>query len=217
MNWGCGMIINEIFLSVDGEVNKWGQGTLTTFIRTQGCNLDCSYCDTPKAIRRDKNEFWMNITTFGIEEKVNALGCRKVTITGGEPLLQKDIFDLIYYLSSLKYDISIETNGTIPIPQPYIGKDNICWIVDYKMEYQHQMKVNWEALSETDWIKFVASIGTIQKVIDQIRIMRKEGVNARMAISPLGLEPLTVIEILKKEKLFDVNLNVQLHKLIGVE
>ena len=74
------MIVNEIFTSIDGEVNRWGQGILTTFVRLQGCNLRCDYCDTPDAL-----EFADLIHDVSIAEVITEIAnkeCKKVTITG---------------------------------------------------------------------------------------------------------------------------------------
>lgn len=210
------MIINEIFTSIDGEVNKWGQGALTTFVRTQGCNLRCSYCDTPKAIARDEDEFWYTKAIYEIYDEIKKGGCKKVTITGGEPLLQKDIFDLISYLQFQGYNISIETNGTIPIPKALINRENICWVVDYKWDYKEQMRVTFEALSKNDWIKFVVSSNNVYQIFDKIRDMRKEGVYARIAVSDSIANHKWLVNLLIQERMFGVSLNVQLHKLINV-
>ena len=72
------MQIAEIFQSIDGEVNRFGQGRLTTFIRTSECNLNCPYCDTPQGRGQGRA-----ITVGQIVERVKALGCKKITITGG--------------------------------------------------------------------------------------------------------------------------------------
>ncbi len=129
------MNVTEIFTSIDGEVNHFGQGVMTTFIRLAGCNLACSYCDTPKAHHAGKQ---MTIPTILLN--VIELGCRKITITGGEPLLQaEETLPLIDILTTEGYDVSIETNGTLYIPLSYIRYENVSWVVDYKLDYEDKM------------------------------------------------------------------------------
>jgi len=97
------MKINEIFYSVQGEGPETGM--VCWFIRTTGCNLTCSFCDTPYAFNEGTE-----MTFEQISEQINN-DCKNIVITGGEPLLQKDLLDLIKYLGN--YNFYIETNGTI--------------------------------------------------------------------------------------------------------
>ena len=103
------MRVNEIFRSINGEVNSIGQGSFCTFIRLAGCSLRCSYCDTEYA-QDPKSGREMSVEEIITE--VKNLGCRNVTITGGEPLDQR--LDLHYLLQKLwfsKHNIVVETNG----------------------------------------------------------------------------------------------------------
>ena len=103
--------INEIFTSIDGEVNRYGQGGLTTFIRLAGCNLQCSYCDTKQAQAMDTG---VDMTIDEITERIEV---SKVTITGGEPLCQKDeLIELINSLCFTDIRVTVETNGSLIIP-----------------------------------------------------------------------------------------------------
>jgi 7-carboxy-7-deazaguanine synthase len=104
------MHINDIFYSIQGEGNLSGLPTI--FIRTAGCNLRCNYCDTTEAYQKG--------TEHSIDEiigKIRAFNCNMVCITGGEPLLQKQIYSLIDHLIDNHYHCSIETNGSINIKQ----------------------------------------------------------------------------------------------------
>jgi len=100
--------INEIFQSIQGEGKFSGQ--LVTFIRLQGCNLRCAFCDTKKAWSKINNP--MNHEE--IVEEVNRLSnyCPYVVITGGEPLIW-DLEPLIDELKNNYYLVHLETNGTI--------------------------------------------------------------------------------------------------------
>ena len=97
--------IHEIFYSLQGE--GFLQGIPMVFIRFTGCNLKCSFCDTKTSWKKG---IFMNIEE--IINKIKKYQCKKVCLTGGEPLLQ-DISFLIRILKKEKYWICIETNGTI--------------------------------------------------------------------------------------------------------
>jgi len=145
--------IQSIFHSLDGEANAFdGAGQLCTFIRLKGCNLNCQYpCDTPQSIP-SKPENWMTI-----DEIVEQVVFPKVTITGGEPLLQKEgVKELCLELVE-DHLISIETNGTI---RPPFGH-SIRYVMDYKlpssgMEERMDPRA-FSCLREIDVIKFVIS------------------------------------------------------------
>lgn len=152
--------IQSIFDSVDGEENGFdGAGQLTTFIRLKGCNLDCRWCDTQYA-QESTPENWMTV-----EEVVEQVHFPKVTITGGEPLLQKEVVkELCNTLSDgssdlpLGHMISIETNGSIV---PTYFRDNMRYIVDFKLPSSgmtHKMNsLAFSSLRPCDVIKFVIS------------------------------------------------------------
>jgi 7-carboxy-7-deazaguanine synthase len=123
------MNIQAIFDGIDGETNGFeGAGQLTTFIRLKGCNLNCSYCDT-KYSQKSIPKNWMTISDI-----VKQIHFPKVTITGGEPLLQQEALRVLCSrLSAVGtggHLISIETNGTI-IPKYHWP--SVRYIVDYKL------------------------------------------------------------------------------------
>ena len=101
------MKVNEIFYSLQGEGKTTGLPTV--FIRLTGCNLRCSYCDTKYAYYKGKE-----LETTEIIEKIEKYNCKNVCITGGEPLLQKDIAEFTEKIKKLGYLIKIDTNGTYP-------------------------------------------------------------------------------------------------------
>jgi len=102
------MKINEIFYSIQGE-GRWA-GLPNTFIRTTGCNLRCSFCDTQYAY-----ENGTDMTIEEITDKIGQYPCNYVCLTGGEPLLQHDTLNLIDMLIKKDYKICLETNGSINI------------------------------------------------------------------------------------------------------
>ncbi|RPJ53565.1 MAG: radical SAM protein, partial [Methanobacteriota archaeon] len=113
------MKTSEIFPSIQGEGR--GQGLVTTFVRLAGCNLRCRWCDTRYAW--DGGE---EMSVDAVAAAVRDLGIRRICITGGEPLLQGDeLSQLLAILAEEKYEIEIETNGTID-PSPYHRYATIC-------------------------------------------------------------------------------------------
>ena len=220
------MRINEIFLSIDGEVNQWHQGRLSTFIRVSGCNCRCLYCDTKYAQDPDSG---VDMPVSKIISKVKEIGCPKVTITGGEPLMQeKELKHLVFGLIPM-HDISIETNGTIPPP---IWSKRINWVMDYKLpssgEDTKMADSNFMGLSRNDWIKFVvADINDYIKAIDVKKRLQEGGCCAQFAFRPaieqdspheeITTNTRILLKWLKEDKQFDVVLNLQLHKIAGLK
>src|SRR5690606_3811722 len=96
----------EIFHSIQGESSLVGYPT--TFVRTSGCHLRCTYCDTTYAY----NEGQM-MTLEEILQIVRSHGAHHVCVTGGEPLLQKNIYSLMRQLCDEGYRVSIETSGDL--------------------------------------------------------------------------------------------------------
>lgn len=97
--------INEIFCSIQGESSYVGQPTV--FVRTTGCNLRCTYCDTKYSYHDGEN--W---SLEAILEKVTSYGANYVCITGGEPLLQADVYPLMKELCDRGFIVSLETSGS---------------------------------------------------------------------------------------------------------
>lgn len=98
--------INEIFYSIQGESSYVGWPTV--FVRTSGCNLRCTYCDTTYAYYDGEKQ-----TLESIIETIASYGAKYVCVTGGEPLLQSESFDLMSRLCDLGYIVSLETSGSI--------------------------------------------------------------------------------------------------------
>lgn len=96
--------INEIFFSIQGE-SSWS-GYPTVFIRASGCHLRCHYCDTKYAYH--DGEF---LSIEKIIAQVQQYPARYVCVTGGEPLLQSAVHELMTRLCDLNYNVSLETSG----------------------------------------------------------------------------------------------------------
>ncbi len=97
--------INEIFHSIQGETTY--AGLPTVFVRTTGCNLRCTYCDTKYSYY--EGEFQ---SVEDILKKIESFGAPYVCITGGEPLLQKEVLPLMKTLCDRGYKVSLETSGS---------------------------------------------------------------------------------------------------------
>jgi 7-carboxy-7-deazaguanine synthase len=97
--------INEIFHSIQGETTYAGQPTV--FVRTTGCNLRCTYCDTQYSYYEGEYQ-----SSEEIIKKIEAFGASYVCITGGEPLLQKEVLPLMKILCDRGYNVSLETSGS---------------------------------------------------------------------------------------------------------
>jgi len=101
------MRINEIFTSIQGE--GFFTGVPAVFVRTSGCNLKCSFCDT-------NHESGEEMSIEAILKEVAKNNIRHIVITGGEPTLQPELPQLVEQLHAKGYFIQIETNGTRPVP-----------------------------------------------------------------------------------------------------
>lgn len=108
------MLIAEIFHSIQGEGELTGMPSV--FVRTSGCNLRCSWCDTPYASWRPEGT---DMSVAEILQRVLAFRCKHVVLTGGEPMAAKDIHELALRLTDSGCHITIETAGTI-------APDRIC-------------------------------------------------------------------------------------------
>ena len=118
--------IHSIFESISGETGIFEQGSWCTFIRLQGCNHNCDYCDIPEA--QTFNNKYHNMEISSILKNCHT---EKVIITGGEPLLQDDVKSLLTELRNSNHKVQIETNGSIfPLPLPYLNE--LTWVVDIK-------------------------------------------------------------------------------------
>lgn len=212
---GENMKIYSIFNSIDGEVNYFGQGSFTTFIRFAGCNFSpgCSYCDTQYAQNINSGK---EMTADQILKEVRDINCPKVTITGGEPLFQAEGFqELTKKLWHSGFLISVETNGSLPIE----GYGVTSWVADCKLPssgMSGQMKLeNFCSLRVNDYVKFVISDREdYETAKDIIYNLGDKGCRAKFLFSPvfgiLGADYL--VRWIQQDGLWGVQVNVQLHK-----
>lgn len=209
----------EKFLSIDGEGPSSGE--LATFIRFQGCNLRCSWCDTSYSWEKESTTELMSSNE--IYEYIKRNGSTNVTLTGGEPLIQDNIDELIERLSideTLK--IHIETNGSVDIA-PFKNrhhKSNIIYIVDYKLPSSKMDKfmnlANLNNIEPNDVYKFV--IGSLEDLNIAYTLINEYHLTTKCFVyfSPVSgtIELEEIVEFMKVNMLNNVRLQVQLHKII---
>lgn len=141
--------ITEIFFSIQGEADSVGWPTV--FVRLTGCPLRCGYCDTAYAFHGGE---WMGFSD--IEREVARYSPHHVTVTGGEPLAQKNCAALLERLCDAGYSVSIETSGALPIA-PLDSR--VIRVMDIKTpgsgESGRNLEENIPALRSQDQVKFV--------------------------------------------------------------
>jgi 7-carboxy-7-deazaguanine synthase len=211
--------IVEKFLSVDGEGPSSGE--LATFIRFQGCNLRCSWCDTIYSWDESSTSEVLNAEEIYKYIKKNEAS--NVTLTGGEPLIQKNIDELLELLS--KDDgltIHIETNGAVDI-EPFKKRHtqkNISYIVDFKLPSSNMTKQmnlnNLNIVESSDVYKFV--IGSNEDLQIAYDIISKHDLTSKCLVyfSPVSgnIDMQEIVEFMKAKTLNKVRLQIQLHKII---
>ena len=205
------MKINEIFYSLQGEGKNTGLPTI--FIRVTGCNLRCSYCDTKYAYYTGKE-----LEIPKIIKKIEKYNCKNICITGGEPLLQKDITHLIDKLIEKNYNICLETNGSCSIKN-ISNKKNLIISLDIKCpssNMQDKMDYsNIKLLKEEDQLKFIIKNKKDYEYAKEI--IEKYKPKCTVYLQPVwGTNPEKLAEWIKKDSL-TVRLGLQLHKIIWGE
>ena len=209
--------IVEIFCSVNGEGPRAGQ--LAVFVRFQGCNLDCTYCDTKWANEKDCRFHWT--ATEEILDVVRLLQVKNVTITGGEPLMQENIMELLQALSDEPgIRVEIETNGSISLKPFAEMKNPPSFTMDYKLPgsgmESSMCTENFSFLSREDTVKFV-----VKDYVDLCRardVIRAYGLTERchVYLSPVygEIELEDIVNFMKSNHMNDVNMQIQMHKII---
>lgn len=208
------MRVNEIFDSIDGEGLRTGE--LTTFIRFSGCNIRCKYCDTEYALKGTDGKEMMSAD---IIKRIKEIGNKNITITGGEPLLQPYLLDLLRELPN--HSINIETNGTLDI-EPYTALNNVIITMDYKTissgENNKMMLDNLKHLRGTDCLKIVMEESDEE---DIIQLLNHNDIKSYIYLSPIfnRYEPVKMVDFLKRLRKIGIDtsktrVQVQLHKII---
>ena len=143
------LTINEIFHSIQGESTHAGRPCV--FVRLTACDLRCSWCDTPYAFHEGRK-----LSVEDVSAQVRAYGCDLVEITGGEPLLQRDVYPLMHMLLQQGHEVLLETGGHLSVaevPEPVVR------VIDVKCpgsgESDRNHWPNMDTLRPRDEVKFV--------------------------------------------------------------
>jgi len=143
------LTINEIFHSIQGESTHAGRPCV--FVRLTACDLRCSWCDTPYAFHEGTK-----MTVEDVVSRVREYGCDVVEVTGGEPLLQKDVYPLMRRLLDEGRTVMLETGGHLSVDEVPEG---VVRVIDVKCPGSGEAeKVHWanlDRLRPTDEVKFV--------------------------------------------------------------
>lgn len=203
--------VMSIFFSISGEVNIWPQGTSTIFIRLAGCNLKCPYCDTPDSI----NAKGVSMTIQEIFDKISGYNCKRVLITGGEPLLQRDGLGwLITFLKQVGYVVSVETNGSLSLYPISTAPD--CWVVDIKMPSSGQyVKMLNDIEYSNRKVIFKIPIENNHDFVVANKIIKNRLNLAQVVVALSPVSPLTPARLwnwMCSHQLTDCILNTQIHK-----
>ncbi len=205
------MRITEIFHSIQGESSYAGRPCV--FIRTTGCNLRCSWCDTEYAFYGGRDlsvdEILTEVTRIGGE-------CRLVELTGGEPLLQHEIGQLAERLLEAGHTVLCETSGSLPVTR--VPAD-VVKIVDIKCPGSGEVEANdWDNLEHLnptrDELKFViADRRDYEWARDQIRERALNRFLVHLSPEFDSMDPRQLAEWILADRL-PVRVQLQLHKLI---
>ena len=208
------MQVIEKFVSINGEGLK--QGELALFIRFANCNLRCSYCDTKYSFENPKYSIE---SVDEIVEYAKSNNVKNITLTGGEPLIQEDIKELMIKLSNNNFNIEIETNGSVSIKE-FLDIPNVSFTLDYKLPISLMEKKmdfdNYQYVSKKDSVKFVCgSLNDMERayeVITKYNLIEK----TNCLFSPVfGLIDLKdMVQFLIDKNLNGVRLCLQIHKII---
>ena len=213
------MQVVEIFTSIEGEGIRAGYPCV--FVRFAGCNLQCSYCDTAYAQSHDCESLAM--TPQEIVDRVVYSGFDKVTLTGGEPLLQEEIDELVTLLMANKIAVNIETNGTIPVRTPDTPAFTdtsklLMFTVDYKCPSSYMTGAmnpdSIKYLMKHDALKFV--VGSREDMEDALRVLSIHKPKCNIFFSPVfgKIEPSEIVDFIKEHYLTNCRVQLQLHKFI---
>lgn len=201
--------ISEIFFSLQGETSRVGLPTV--FVRLTGCPLRCAYCDTTYAFSGGQT-----MTLEAILAEVARHDAHYVTVTGGEPLAQRNCLSLLRALCDAGYAVSLETGGALDVS----GVDaRVTKVLDIKTPASGEMERNlWgnlEHLNPHDEIKFVLCDEADYQWAKQVLQERKLAERCAVLFSPAQgqLAPRDVAEWVLRDHL-PVRLQVQLHKLL---
>lgn len=210
------MKVVETFISINGEGPRAGE--LAVFVRFQGCNLRCSYCDTSWANEPDCP--FVERSPQEITQQILSTGVNNVTLTGGEPLLQKEMPQLLALLAQQnQLRVEIETNGSVDLI-PFCTEHRPVFTMDYKLPSsgcESSMRLdNFAHLLPEDTVKFVcgsqSDLERATELIWQYQLTHQ----CHVYLSPVfgAIQPADMVEYMVAHQLNGVRLQLQMHKFI---
>ncbi len=204
------LTINEIFYSIQGESTRAGEPCV--FVRLTACDLRCSWCDTPYAFHEGRK-----LSVDEVVAETERYDCRLVEITGGEPLLQEDVYELMNRLLARGRTVLLETGGHRPIDRV---PESVVKVVDVKCpgsdEADRNHWANLDRLAPHDEVKFVIrDRADYEYARDVVARHGLAGRCAAILFSPVHgvLEPRTLAGWLLADRV-PARLQLQLHKYI---
>jgi 7-carboxy-7-deazaguanine synthase len=204
------LTVNEIFYSIQGESSFTGRPCV--FVRLTACDLRCTWCDTPYAFHEGTKR-----TVDQVADEVLQIDCPLVELTGGEPLLQPDVYDLMERLIAAGRTVLLETGGHVGVERVPAG---VVKVVDVKCPASGESSRNrWENLAllrGTDEVKFViqdrADYEYARDVLRRHDLASRTG---EVLFSPVhGVLPLITLAEWVLEDALPVRVQPQLHKYI---
>jgi len=210
------MLVVERFVSINGESTHAGEPA--AFIRFRGCNLNCSYCDT-----RWANNVHAPATDYSPEQLAKWVRSKRVinvTLTGGEPLLQYELDDLIRLLIIQGNRVEIETNGSISLDSLAHSEHRPVFTMDYKLPSSGMeiamRKDNFRLLGAHDTVKFVTS--TLPDLERALYLIQEHDLDklCHVFLSPVfgKIDPAEIVRFMLENKMNRVRMQLQLHKFI---
>jgi 7-carboxy-7-deazaguanine synthase len=203
------LTVNEIFHSIQGESTRAGDPCV--FVRLTACDLRCTWCDTPYAFHEGRK-----MSIDDVVKAVDDYGCPLVEITGGEPLLQDEVYPLMDRLLERGHTVMLETGGHRPIDRVPAG---VIKVVDVKCpgsgESDKNHWANLDALAPHDEVKFVIADRADYEFARDVLARKLTGQHGAVLFSPVHgmLDPKTLSEWVLADRL-SVRVQLQLHKFI---
>ena len=188
-------------------------GLPMVFVRTTGCNLRCSYCDTTYAYQGGSEE-----TIASIHDKISPFHCYNVCVTGGEPLIQQNIHSLLEMLSEQGYQIVLETNGSKSI-RDYLDINHLMISLDVKCPsskmHEHMETKNLDMLRPQDQLKFI--IGSKEDYSYAKKIITQNTQPCPIYVQPVYGFSIQTLSSWVLEDHLPAHIGIQLHKYIWGE
>lgn len=206
------LIVNEIFYSIQGESTHTGRPCV--FVRLTYCNLRCVYCDTEYAF-----EEGTELTIDEIIDQIKKYNCRLVEITGGEPLLQKNVYKLMNMLCDEGYEVLLETGGSIDVsdidPRVKIILDVKCpssgmsnknfWSNLNKLKYTDEVKFVIVDRNDFEWAK--------ERITEYNLLQKCTVLMSPVVLDENSLRPSDLAGWILESRL-PIRMQIQLHKII---